>query len=97
MPVAVWWTIALVAAIGGFGVLGWWTGRSSLALIPVLAAVGFQAVLLTSDEVYSRVPEDVQAGATFYLVIAAVAELIGVMIDRASSRRRHPPQPTGPD
>ena len=88
MSLMIWGTAALVAGIAVFGLVGWRTGRSALALIPAFGLVAFQAAMFLSDALYSRVPEDVQASITFTLVLSAVAELVGVLISRASGSRR---------
>lgn len=81
-------TVAVYGGIAGFLVLGWLTRQAVIALIPALGLVAFQAVMLSSDDWYSRVAEETQGFISFGLVVSVVAVLIGVVASRAVASRR---------
>jgi hypothetical protein len=82
-----WQPLVLLASIVGFGFCGLLTGRAAVALIPALGLVGFLAVMLSSHDLYSRMPEEVQAYISFCLLIGVAAAIVGVLISRITRSR----------
>jgi hypothetical protein len=73
--------------------VGYATGRAVLACLPMLAAGVFLAFVVASDDLYSRIPEDVQATVVYALGGSAATILTGAVIRRiidAHRLRRRP-------
>lgn len=71
--------LAELAVIGAFFVFGYIVGRPLAALVPFLGLVVFIAVTYSSNDVYSRIPEDVQATIVFALFGGTALALAGAL------------------
>jgi uncharacterized membrane protein YedE/YeeE len=83
----------ILAAMAAGLLVGYATRRAVLAFLPLLTAGGFLAFVFSSDDLYSRIPEDVQATIVYALSLSAAMLLTGVVIRRiidAERLRRRP-------
>jgi uncharacterized membrane protein YcfT len=80
----------ILAAIVTALLVGFVTRRSAVALLPLLGLGTFLAYAWTSDDRYSRIPEDVQATVTVALLFSSVLAIVGVLLRRiVDSERLH--------
>jgi hypothetical protein len=75
---------AMVTAL----IVGFATRRAALSLLPLLGAGGFLAYTLSSDDAYSRIPEDVQITVVYALALSTALILAGVVIRRIVDAER---------
>jgi hypothetical protein len=83
----------ILAAMSAGLLVGYATRRAVLAFLPLLAAGGFLAFVVARDDLYSRIPEDVQATVVYALGLSAAMILTGAVIRRiidAERLRRRP-------
>ena len=71
----------------GFLCVGFLVSRFAVALVPVGGAAGFLAATRVSDDLYSRIPEDVQATVVFALLVGTALALVGVALRRLLDSR----------
>jgi hypothetical protein len=77
--------------------LGLATRRATLSFVPLLGVGGFLAYVMTSDERYSSIPEELQITAIYALGGSVAFLLLGVVIRRivdAERLRRRSPSAT---
>ena len=83
----------IVAGLAAGLLVGYAARRAVLAFLPLLAAGGFLAFVVASDDLYSRIPEDVQVTVVYTLGVSAATILIGAIIRRIIDAERLPRGP----
>jgi hypothetical protein len=78
----------IVAAIVAALFVGFVTRRLTVALLPLFGLVAFLAYAWTSDDRYSRIPEDVQATVVFALLFSSALAIVGVLVRRMVDAER---------
>jgi hypothetical protein len=78
----------ILAAIVTALLVGFATRRAALSLLPFLGAVGFLAYTFSSEDRYSRIPEDVQVTVVYALLLSVAMILVGVVIRRIVDAER---------
>ena len=77
----------LVAPLGFLG-MGFLTRRAAAALLPLLGGATFLGATIVSDDLYSRIPEDVQMTILAACMLGIPAALIGVVLRRILDSER---------
>jgi ABC-type Mn2+/Zn2+ transport system permease subunit len=68
--------------------VGYVTGRAILSVIPLVGAGVFLAYVMTSEERYSGIAEDVQITVLYSLALSAAFNLTGVVLRRIIDAER---------
>jgi hypothetical protein len=64
------------------------TRRFAVAVLPLVGVGGFLAYVLSSNDRYSRVPEDVQATMVYALLFSSALAIVGVLVRRMFDAER---------
>jgi hypothetical protein len=78
----------ILAAIVTALLVGIVTRRLAVAVLPVIGLGGFLAYVLSSNDRYSRIPEDVQATVVYALLFSSALAVVGVLVRRIVDAER---------
>jgi hypothetical protein len=78
----------ILAAIVTALLVGFVTRRLAVAVLPVIGLGGFLAYVLSSNDRYSRIPEDVQATVVYALLFSSALAVVGVLVRRIVDAER---------
>ena len=79
--------IAFLAILAACVALGWRTRRLLVSLLPLAALLAFH-LALSDNDLYSRVPEDVQLMIYQALVFGALLAFVAALVSRGSRNGR---------